>query len=101
VSGRVKFATNGPGRHGLDARPHPEPLTSPEHAQQGANLYPQTPVLQPREFDMDARLASLSDRIVILERQLDALSAENARLRGVDAETGQARHLVERRAAAS
>jgi hypothetical protein len=50
---------------------------------------------------MDARLASLSDRVISLERQLDALRAENARLRGIHVETGQARHLVERRAAAS
>ena len=50
---------------------------------------------------MDARLASLSDRIISLERQLDALRAENARLRGEHEKTGQARQLVERRAAAS
>jgi hypothetical protein len=50
---------------------------------------------------MDARLASLIDRVISLERQLDALRAENTRLRGVHGETGQARQVVERRAAAS
>jgi hypothetical protein len=50
---------------------------------------------------MDARLASLSDRIISRQRQLDALRAEKARLRWEYMGTGQARHLVERRAASS
>jgi hypothetical protein len=50
---------------------------------------------------MDARLASLSDRIIGLERQIDALRAENARLRGLHGETVPARQLSERHAAAS
>jgi hypothetical protein len=37
---------------------------------------------------MDARLASLSDRIVCLERQLDAMRVENARLRGAHEQGG-------------
>jgi hypothetical protein len=50
---------------------------------------------------MDARLASLADRIISLERQLDALTADSVRLRGMHVETGQARHPVECHAAAS
>ena len=50
---------------------------------------------------MDARLDSLIDRIISLERQLDALKAENARLREVPATTGPASPLAASDAAAA
>ena len=50
---------------------------------------------------MDARLDSLIDRVISLERQLDALRAENATLREVHAAKGPAKHLAESDAAAA
>jgi hypothetical protein len=99
--GRSLLVRYGPSRHEPSPRPPGSSIDLTRiPANRARNPLPKFPSSN-REFAMDARLASLSDRIVSLERQLDALRAENARLRGVHGETGQARQVVERRAAGS
>jgi hypothetical protein len=101
LSHLLRHTTRAPD-HGLSPPPHPgPPSTSPNIRKPGVRPASAAASPSTREFAMDARLASLSDRIISLQRQLDALRAENARLRGADAETWRSHHLVERRAAAS